>query len=80
MSMVEQQGNDLERDIVAGLRELPTEKQREVLDFVEFLHARSTPRTPRLLLKNLWSDVRVDDDALVEVREEMWRGFPRDDS
>lgn len=36
----------IEAQVLEGLRSLPTEKQQEILDFVEFLRNRNAPSTP----------------------------------
>ena len=70
----------IEQAVVEKLRALPVEKQREVLDFVEFLHRKSVPKPPRRSLKGLWADLKIDitEDDIAEVRREMWGNFPRD--
>ena len=69
----------IEQAVVEKLRVLPVEKQREVLDFVEFLHRKSMPKPPRRGLKGLWADLKIDitEDDIAEVRREMWGNFPR---
>ena len=71
---------NIEQAVVEKLRVLPVEKQREVLDFAEFLQRKSVPRPPRRSLKGLWADLKIDltEADIAEVRREMWRNFPRD--
>ena len=65
--------------ITAKARELPPEKQKEVLDFIEFLGSRGTARRPLRDVYGLWKGVTVSAEDIDEVRREMWHGFPRDD-
>ena len=70
----------IEQAVVEKLRALPVERQREVLDFVEFLHRKSVPKPPRRSLKGQWADLKIDitEDDIAKVRREMWGTFPRD--
>jgi len=70
----------IEQAVVEKLRALPVEKQREVLDFVKFLHRKGVPKLPRRSLKGLWADLKIDitEADIVEVRREMWGDFPGD--
>jgi hypothetical protein len=68
-------------DLIAEkIKNLPPEKQREVLDFIEFLHGRVTERRPRRSLWGLWADLGVDitTQDIDEARQEMWGSFPRE--
>ena len=68
-------------DLIAEkLKNLVPEKQREVLDFVEFLQGRASEKRPRRSLRGLWADLGVDitTEHIDEVRQEMWGGFPRE--
>ncbi len=62
---------------------LPIEKQREVLDFVEFiLHkTESSAAPPRQSLRGLWADLGLEVTAedIDEAQREMWANFPRED-
>jgi hypothetical protein len=71
---------DIEQAIIERIRRLPPEKQREVLDFAEFLHhRRSTP--PYRGVKGLWADLdaQVSTEEIDEARRELWGSFPRED-
>ena len=72
----------IEQAIVEKLRVLPVEKQREVLDFVEFLQHKSAPKPPRCRHNpiGLCADLNVDitEADIAEARREMWGNFPRD--
>jgi erythromycin esterase-like protein len=65
--------------IAERARQLPVEKQREVLDFVEFLRAHEAPRRPLRDLAGLFKGFDISPEDIDEARREMWRAFPRDD-
>ena len=66
--------------VVGKIKALPEDKQREVLDFVEFLAEKGTARRPRRSPMGLWSDlgVTITADDIAEARREMWGNFPRE--
>ena len=70
--------HSIEEAVIANLRELPSEKQQEVLDFTNFLGARERP--PLESLEGLWAGQGVDisEEDIAELRREMWAKFPRD--
>ena len=70
----------IEQAVVEKLRALPVEKQREVLDFVEFLQNKSAPPLRRHSPIGLCADLKVDitEADIAEARREMWGNFPRD--
>lgn len=48
-------------DLIAEkLKNLTPEKQREVLDFVEFLQGRAPEKRPRISMRGLLADLGVD--------------------
>lgn len=67
------------------VRALPPERQREVLDFIEFLSQRERQPAPSRAesqsLRDLWADlcVDVDSNSIDEIRRQMWSDFPRPD-
>ena len=69
------------QEISDKAKELPADKQREVLDFVEFLRAREGAHKPLIdpagLLANL--DIDISENDIAEIRREMWGRFPRED-
>lgn len=67
--------------IVERLHVLPPDKQREVLDFVDFLSQRRAPCRPRRDPQGLWADLGIDVTAedIDEARKELWGTFPRED-
>ena len=70
----------IEQQVLERLRELPPEKQKEVLDFVDLLKRKNGPKAPRRSLLGLWSDLdtHITEEDIAEVRREMWSNFPRD--
>jgi hypothetical protein len=73
----------LESQILHHLRQLPPEKQKEVLDFTEFLHQKlsSTPlKTARQTLKGQFESWNLDitEEDIQQARQEMWANFPRE--
>lgn len=61
---------------------LPVEKQREVLDFVEFILHKSTATKPKRpfrsvqgILQGEFPDLERD---ITEMRREAWGNFPRE--
>jgi hypothetical protein len=70
--------NALEESVVTALRQLPAEKQQEVLDFANFLRSREELLPKGKLLRGLWKDVSVSEEDIAEAREEMWGNFPRE--
>ena len=71
----------LEQALLDKIRQLPVDKQQELLDFAEFLHQQVTPKQRLRSLKGLWSDLKVDisEEDIAEARKEMWGNFPRED-
>jgi hypothetical protein len=70
----------IEQQVVEKLRDLPPEKQKEVLDFVDFLKEKNgAPKNQRRSLLGLWSDlnIHITEEDIVEARREMWGNFPR---
>jgi Protein of unknown function (DUF2281) len=70
----------MEERVLEKLRELPPEKQKEVLDFVDFLTEKNGTKQPLRSLLGLWADLNfhVTEDDIAEARREMWGNFPRD--
>jgi hypothetical protein len=68
----------IEEAVVAKLRKLPEEKQREVLDFASFLGTKE--KRPRKSLYGLWKGlgVSISEEDIAEARKEMWGNFPRE--
>ncbi len=73
--MEEKQTISIEQAVLEKLRTLPPEKQREVLDFVEFLgQKQTTAKRPRRNWIGSASDLSVDliEEDIAEARREMW--------
>jgi TRAP-type C4-dicarboxylate transport system substrate-binding protein len=70
-----------ERILLEKWRTLPPEKQQEVLDFVDFLKQKTSSQKKRRSLKGLCADlgVSISEEDIKEVRQEMWKNFPRED-
>ncbi len=71
----------IEQQVVEKLRNLPPEKQKEVLDFVDFLNEKNGgANKPRRSLRGLWADlnIHITEEDIAQARREMWGNFPRD--
>ena len=70
----------IEEQVSRKLRDLPPEKQKEVLDFVDSLREKNGTRGPLRSLRGLWKDLNIDitEEDIAEARREMWGNFPRD--
>ena len=71
----------IEQQVVEKLRDLPPEKQKEVLDFVDFLNEKNGgAKKPRRSLRGLWADlnIHITEEDIAQDRREMWGNFPRD--
>ena len=72
--------HSIEEAVVAKLRELPADKQLEVLDFAKVL-ATKEPLRPKLKnVRGLWRDlgITISEEDIAEARKEMWGNFPRE--
>jgi hypothetical protein len=69
-----------EQTILEKIRQLPPDKQQEVLDFVESLQQKTTQKQPLRDPEGLWADLGIEiaEEDLAEARREMWGNFPRD--
>ena len=70
--------HSIEEAVVAKLRELPVDKQQEVLDFASFLGTKQMRR--RKSLYGLWKDlnISISEEDIAKARKEMWGNFPRE--
>jgi hypothetical protein len=66
--------------LVQKLQALPYDKQREVLDFVEFLAEKHRPKRPRRSFLGALAhlDIPCGEEDIAEARREMWGNFPRE--
>ena len=70
----------IEQQVLEKLRDLPPEKQKEVLDFVDFLQEKNGQKKPLKSLLGLWAElnIHITEEDIAEARREMWGNFPRD--
>jgi hypothetical protein len=70
----------IEQQVLEKLRDLPPEKQKEVLDFVDFLNEKNATKKPLHSLRGLWKNlsIQITEEDIAEARREMWGNFPRD--
>jgi Protein of unknown function (DUF2281) len=70
----------IEEQVLEKLRDLPFDKRKEVLDFVDFLKQKNGPKKPLKSLRGLWADlgIHITEENIAEARREMWGNFPRD--
>jgi hypothetical protein len=70
----------IEQKLLEKLRDLPPERQKEVLDFVDSLVKKNGSEKPRHSLRGLWADlnIHITEEDIAEARREMWGNFPRD--
>ncbi len=68
-----------EQLLLENWRVLPLDKQQEVLEFVQLLNEKSTPK-PRKSLKGLWVNLNFDitEEEIAEAKREMWGNFLKD--
>jgi hypothetical protein len=73
--------SELDKQFLDRLKRLPPDRQREVLDFVEFLERKTAPAAGRTPLRGIFADLGVSLSAeeIDEDRREAWSGFPRED-
>jgi Protein of unknown function (DUF2281) len=71
---------NLEQAVLENLRQLPLDKQQEVLDFAEFLRRKTPPNRPRKSLRGLCADlnIQLSEEEITAARQEMWVNFPRE--
>lgn len=67
--------------IIERVENLSAERQRELLDFAEYLEykEKSNGKQPRKSLEGMWKGVDISAEDIDEARREMWGNFPRDD-
>ncbi len=64
----------LEQAVLENLRDLPPDKQQEVLDFTEFLRQKLQTKKPRRSLRGLCADLNITiiEEDITEARKELW--------
>jgi Protein of unknown function (DUF2281) len=70
----------VEEQVLEKLRELPPEKQQEVLQFVDSLQKQKSAKKPLRSLEGLWADldIHITEEDIAKARREVWGNFPRD--
>ncbi|GAA6616510.1 DUF2281 domain-containing protein [Scytonema sp. NUACC26] len=70
----------LEQAVLEKFRQLPVDKQQELLNFAEFLYQKNTAKTPLRSIRGLCADLAIDitEEDITQARQEMWGNFPRD--
>lgn len=70
----------IEHSVIDRILSLTPEQQRKVVEFVESLEKRKTPRARRSLM-GMFShlNIHVSEEDLAKARREMWGNFPRED-
>jgi uncharacterized protein DUF2281 len=78
--VIELRAGSLAYALVKKLKTLTYDKQREALDFAEFLVDRMPPKPPRRSPAGLWADlgIHITEEDIAEARQEMWGNFPRE--
>ena len=63
----------IEQQVLEKLRDLPPDKQKEVLDFVDFLKEKNSPKKPRRSLLGLWADLNthITEEDIAQARREI---------
>ncbi len=71
---------NIEQAVLEKMRQLPVDKQQELLNFAEFLDQKNTPKTPLRSVRGLCGDLKIDitEKDIAQARQEMWGNFPRD--
>lgn len=70
----------IEEMLLEKLRELPPEKQAEVLQFADSLKTTKESQKRLRSLEGLCEDLNVEitEEDIAQARREMWGNFPRD--
>jgi alcohol dehydrogenase class IV len=70
----------IEQQVRQKLRELPSEKKKEVLDFVDSLAQENGLPKKLRGLEGIWEDLNIEitDEDIAQARREMWGNSPRD--
>lgn len=70
----------IEETLIAVIKTLPVEKQQALLEFTEFLQAKTASKSPRKSIKGLWAnaDINLTEEDLSTTRKEMWANFIKD--
>ncbi len=70
----------IEQQVLDKLRDLPPDKQQEVLDFVHALKEKNGPKSRYAVCSDSWADldVHITAEDIAEARRELRGNFPRD--
>lgn len=68
---------NIEQAVLEKLRQLPVDKQQQLLDFAEFLFQTITFKTPLQDIRGLCANLKVDisEENIAQARQEMWGNF-----
>ena len=68
----------IDEAVIATLRDMAPDDQREVLDFARSLLNRK--KRPLKEVRGLWADLGITftEEDIAEARREMWKSFPRE--
>ena len=71
----------LEQLLLNKLKQLPIDKQQELLDFADFLSQKSIIQPTLTSIRGLCDDLKVDitEEEIQQLRQEMWSNFPREE-
>ena len=71
----------IEQEILEAVRDLPTDKQLEILSHVTRLREETSTKKPFKSIRGLWADLGISLSAeeIDENKREMWKNFPRED-
>ncbi|MEH2251683.1 DUF2281 domain-containing protein [Nostoc sp.] len=63
---------NIEQVVLEKLRQLPIDKQQELLNFAEFLYQKNTPKTPLCSVSGLCVDLAMDitEEDITEAHQE----------
>lgn len=64
---------NIEQNVLEKLRQLPIDKQQELLYFSEFLYQKNTSKKKLKTIKGLCADLKIDitEEDINEARQEM---------
>ena len=71
----------IEQQILEAVRDLPDDKQEEILSYVTRLRDETRLKKPFKSIEGLWADLKISLSAeeIDENQREMWKNFPRED-
>lgn len=73
--------SEFEQNLMAKIKRLPPERQREVLDFVEAQERKNSRTEGNPPLRGMFAHlgIHISAEDIDEARREAWAGFPRED-